>query len=306
MAAMRTPLTRLGLATATLLLAGGALAACGGGGGSSLPTLDHGFETSPKLTFPGGGPPSGLKAYVLHQGTGAVVQKGQLLVANYLGQIWQGKVFDSSFSRTTPSAFPIGIGDVIKGWDETLVGRRLGSRMLLVIPPADGYPKGNSQAGITKTDTLVFVVDLLGAYGSTTVGPGAATRSIVNKDGVTVDWGQSGAPKVTIDPGFVDPTKPEFAVLNEGTGPPTTDGFAVIQYEVVECKNGKDVESSWQKPYPATETLGGQAPSSTLNLDDLVGLPVGSRVLFMVPKEEGQGPYAVAIEVLGSFPNQHF
>jgi peptidylprolyl isomerase len=58
----------------------------------------------------------------------------------------------------------IGAGQVIKGWDTGLVGQPVGSRVLLVIPPAEGYGKtGASTAGINGTDTLVFVVDILAA-----------------------------------------------------------------------------------------------------------------------------------------------
>ena len=58
----------------------------------------------------------------------------------------------------------IGAGQVIPGWDKTLVGQKIGSRVLLVVPPKEGYgSKGSSQAGIKGTDTLVFVVDILNA-----------------------------------------------------------------------------------------------------------------------------------------------
>jgi peptidylprolyl isomerase len=65
----------------------------------------------------------------------------------------------------TPADFPIGTGNVIPGWDSALVGQTVGSQVLLVVPPDQGYgSKGNAQAGIAGTDTLVFVVDILDAY----------------------------------------------------------------------------------------------------------------------------------------------
>ncbi len=58
--------------------------------------------------------------------------------------------------------FPVGVGQVIPGFDEGLVGQTIGSRILLVIPPEKGYgAEGNQQAGIAGTDTLIFVIDLL-------------------------------------------------------------------------------------------------------------------------------------------------
>ena len=91
------------------------------------------------------------------------------MVVQYTGVNWRtGKVFDSSWSRDEPFAFILGEGQVIKGWDDGLLGQKVGSRVMLVIPPADGYGSaGNSGAGIKGTDTIVFVVDILGAYAPT-------------------------------------------------------------------------------------------------------------------------------------------
>jgi peptidylprolyl isomerase len=93
------------------------------------------------------------------------VKKGQTIFVRYLGQVYGGKKpFDENFSGADPVSFQIGAGKVIKGWDKTLVGQHVGSEVVVAIPPADGYGKqGNSQAGIKGTDTLYFVVDILGA-----------------------------------------------------------------------------------------------------------------------------------------------
>ncbi len=106
--------------------------------------------------------PKGLVVDVLSEGTGPVVTAGRTIRVHYLGQIWNGNVFDSSFSRGAPASFPIGRGMVIQGWDRGLVGKNVGSRVLLSIPPEMGYgSRGMPQAGIGGTDTLVFVVDIL-------------------------------------------------------------------------------------------------------------------------------------------------
>lgn len=101
---------------------------------------------------------------VLIEGTGAVVEKGDLLVANYIGQTYGGaKPFDDSFSRKEPSPFTIGVGAVVKGWDDGLVGAKVGSRVLLRIPPKLGYGKQGSGEDIPANSTLYFVVDILAA-----------------------------------------------------------------------------------------------------------------------------------------------
>ena len=135
--------------------------------GTGLPTVGTSSAgTAPPVHIPQTAPPATLQVHTLIQGTGPVVKKGKLLVAQYEGVIWRtGKVFDSTWKRSAPAGFQIGTGQVIKGWDDGLVGKRVGSQVLLVVPPADGYGKqGSSQAGIKGTDTLVFVVDILGTY----------------------------------------------------------------------------------------------------------------------------------------------
>jgi peptidylprolyl isomerase len=118
------------------------------------------------LDFKGAPEPDGkLHSAALVKGDGATVQKGQTITVNYLGEVYgAAKPFDESYSRGEPASFAIGAGAVIPGWDKTLVGATVGSRMVLAIPPADGYGKtGNPQAGIKGTDTLYFVVDILAA-----------------------------------------------------------------------------------------------------------------------------------------------
>jgi peptidylprolyl isomerase len=135
--------------------------------GAGLPTVGTSSPgTAPPVRIPRTGAPAALQSQTLIQGAGPVVEKGRLLVAQYEGVIWRtGTVFDSTWKRGVPAGFQIGSGQVIKGWDDGLVGRRVGSRVLLVVPPADGYGKqGSTQAGIKGTDTLVFVVDILGTY----------------------------------------------------------------------------------------------------------------------------------------------
>ncbi len=109
-------------------------------------------------------PGKNLRVATLVEGEGAKVEKGQTSVVDYLGEVYDGKgPFDASFS-TEPTSFQIGTGNVIKGWDQALVGRPVGSRVVLSVPPDLGYgKKGNKDAGIKGTDTLYFVVDILAA-----------------------------------------------------------------------------------------------------------------------------------------------
>ncbi|GAA1479462.1 FKBP-type peptidyl-prolyl cis-trans isomerase [Nocardioides aestuarii] len=132
---------------------------------SWVPSLVGGDEAPTGLDFAGTPKPTGkLQTAVLVKGDGAAVEKGQTIAVDYLGQVYGGKKpFDESYSSQSTS-FPIGVGQVVKGWDQALVGQTVGSRVVLAIPPALGYGKGgNEQAGIKGDDTLYFVVDILGA-----------------------------------------------------------------------------------------------------------------------------------------------
>jgi FKBP-type peptidyl-prolyl cis-trans isomerase len=135
-------------------------------GGGTLPTVTAGAAgKGPTITIPSTAAPKTLQVKTLIKGTGPVVKKGQYLVVQYTGVNYRTKkVFDSSWSRSEPFATVIGEGQVIPGWDTGLVGQTVGSRVMLVIPPKDGYGSaGSSSAGIKGTDTLVFAVDIISA-----------------------------------------------------------------------------------------------------------------------------------------------
>jgi len=104
---------------------------------------------------------SGLKYTDLVQGTGATPQKGQTVTVHYTGTLENGKKFDSSRDRGTPADFRIGVGQVIKGWDEGLMSMKVGGRRKLVVPSALGYPMGRPP-DIPPNSTLIFDVELLG------------------------------------------------------------------------------------------------------------------------------------------------
>jgi FKBP-type peptidyl-prolyl cis-trans isomerase len=138
-------------------------------GGGALPAVTTKPGQAPVVTVPTTAPPSALSVTTLIQGTGPKLAKGETVVAQFVGSIWRtGKVFASSWpSAQAPSGqlfgFKLG-GDVLQGWNQALPGITVGSRVMLVIPPALGYgPEGgDANAGINATDSLVFVIDIVG------------------------------------------------------------------------------------------------------------------------------------------------
>ncbi len=139
-------------------------------GGGALPTVTAHSGSAPTITIPADKPPAALVTKTLIKGTGPKIAKGQYIIAQYTGYIWRTKkVFDSSWTTGSPFGFVIGASpeQVIPGWDSGLSGQTVGSRVMLVIPPKDAYGStGASQAGINGTDTLVFVVDIIDAFKS--------------------------------------------------------------------------------------------------------------------------------------------
>ena len=134
---------------------------------AGLPTVKVAKNGKPTVTVPKKTTaPTTLVVQPLIKGTGPVVTSGQTVTVQYTGVIWDtGKKFDSSWDRGAPFDTPIGVGQVIPGWDEGLVGQTVGSQVLLVVPPAKGYgSSGQPAGGIKGTDTLVFVVDILDAF----------------------------------------------------------------------------------------------------------------------------------------------
>jgi peptidylprolyl isomerase len=128
---------------------------------AGLPTVTGADKGKPKITVPKAAAPTKLVVQQLVKGTGPAVKAGQQLRMKYTGVLWNGGTeFDSSFNRTEPFQIPIGAGQLIKGWDQGLVGQPLGSRVLLVVPPDMGYGD-KAQKGIPAKSTLVFVVDLV-------------------------------------------------------------------------------------------------------------------------------------------------
>ncbi|MDT0269949.1 FKBP-type peptidyl-prolyl cis-trans isomerase [Streptomyces sp. DSM 44915] len=128
-----------------------------------LPSVEM-TDEGPQVTIPEGeDPPAELREQLLVEGDGPEVTNGQALVVQYTGVTWaDGEVFDSSWQRDAASAFQIGTGSVVPGWDQGLVGKQVGDRVLLVLPPDMAY--GDTEnGGIPAGSTLVFVVDIIGA-----------------------------------------------------------------------------------------------------------------------------------------------
>ena len=277
-----------------LLLGGLALAACG----SSAPaspnasvTAKGSFGASPSVTIPSERPTSTFAVKTLIQGDGAAITKSDLFLSNFTIYVWSGttnKLLDSTYS-SSPQVLP---ASLLPGIQSAVTGKKLGSRVLAVIPPKQGYgTSGNAQLGVSGTDTLVFVMDLIQKYSTGTVSASGTHVSGGGGSLPSVSAAQGSAPKVTIPKGVTPPTTLVAKTLIKGTGPAVTKGQDVIaQYTGVNWRTGQVFDSSWERSLPYSFKIGA-SPSEVIPGWDkgLVGQTVGSRVLLVIPPSDAYG-----------------
>ena len=253
---------------------------------SELPTATGNFSQKPVLTFPKGNPPPTLQRKILHEGAGVTTVKGDYLVTNYLGQIWGGKVFDNSYDRKATSTFQIGEQKVVPGWDVALVGLKVGSRVLLSLPPSDGYGSpGSTDAGIKGTDTIVFVVDIVSTIPLTAAGQTNAVLQPPVKGVPTVTGALGKEPKITVPKGVKEPTTTAVYIVAKGTGPKLVAGKVLAQLVLTDWAQSQ-TQSTWPKAgasptavNASTTGLQSITVDTTGALKGLIGIPLGSRVL---------------------------
>jgi peptidylprolyl isomerase len=187
----RTPIRRIALGLAALGAAA-LIAGCGSGGSSTITvgnenkadealinsSASTGASTSaqaktptsgplskePHITTPSGPPPTKLVTKEIITGTGAEAKSGDAISVNYVGALYKtGKVFDASWKRNETFPFTLGKGQVIPGWEQGVIGMKVGGRRELIIPASLAYGAKGSPPSIPPNETLIFVVDLLSA-----------------------------------------------------------------------------------------------------------------------------------------------
>ena len=128
---------------------------------SGFPKVTLAASGQPTVSMPATDAPTTLKIAESKVGDGETVKAGDTVTVQYQGSLWRnGTVFDQSWGKSGPTSFATTA--VVKGFGEALVGAKVGSQVVAIIPPSDGYGDNPpSGSGITKTDTMVFVIDVL-------------------------------------------------------------------------------------------------------------------------------------------------
>jgi FKBP-type peptidyl-prolyl cis-trans isomerase len=254
-------------------------------------TVSGAFNKAPKVTIPkvkGSGP---LYVKTLIQGTGPKVTATDGVYGNYAAYDWSGtasKLLGSSYTMGSQSVF-VG-GQMITGVQKALVGQRIGSRVLAVVPPADGLGTQGTQEGVGASDTLVFVIDMNSTFSLSSV-PGKQTYSGGGSLPTVVPPASSTAgPTVKINTKATPPTTLQVKTLVKGTGPVVKKGDEIVaNYNGYIWRTGKSFQSSWSSPDKPFSTVIGAGQVIPGWDTGLVGQTAGSRVLLVIPPKDGYG-----------------
>ena len=273
---------------AMALLATASAAGCGNSRPQPpMPSVTGTFGADPVITMPNGSPPGQLMVRTLIQGHGPVVRSHDYVLFNVQGKVWAGnrEVVDS-YTNHSPQGLPL--RSAIPAW-RSLAGQRTGSRVLMVVPPKDAFgSKGDPQANIMGSDTLVFVFDVLGSLQETAHATGTVIPYHPGPDMPSVTWNARG-PTITVPTTATPPAKLVRQVLIRGRGRPIQAGQTVVVQDTgVVWHSGKVFDSTWTRGFPESFLLGGGQVLPGWD-NGLGGLPVGSRALLVIPPALGYG-----------------
>jgi len=237
------------------------------------------FGEAPELTVPWPWAIDSTQTKILVQGDGPTVPTGGIVQVNYLGMNGRtGTIFDQSYPNGYPVSFSL--AQVVPGFQKGLAGQKVGTRLIIAMPGADGYDAsgGQSSAGIEIGDTLVFVVDIVRTQFMQPTG----AIQVINDPSLPVVSDDLNAPTITMPQGVTPPTTLQAVTLIEGVGEPVESYDSIyVNYAEYIWDTGKMVRQTY-----GFSPLNG-ALSSTLPgwQQALVGKTIGSRLLLVVPPQ---------------------
>jgi len=215
--------------------------------------------------------PSGLRYQELQPGKGASPQRGQTAVVHYVGTLANGQKFDSSYDRNQPFRFRVGVGQVIKGWDEGVASMKVGGKRRLEIPPELGYGarvmgNGNPPPALAMPEAL------------------PEEQPAIPATPVEV----SQKPSTTLDDWIITPSGLRYQELQPGKGASPQRGQTAVVHYVGTLANGQKFDSSYDRNQPFRFRVGvGQVIKGWD--EGVASMKVGGKRRLEIPPELGYG-----------------
>ncbi|MDQ3156949.1 MAG: FKBP-type peptidyl-prolyl cis-trans isomerase [Actinomycetota bacterium] len=226
---------------------------------------------------------------VVKKGKGDAVAEGDAVTLDYVAVNGRtGKTFDSSFKSGSPLTTTLKSGSVLPGFVKGLKGQKVGSRVLIAIPPKDGFGAANKQLGLKASDTMVFLMDIVKSASVPEAAEGKAKKLPDTLPKLTLDDKKHPAKFVKTDTTEGKATKMSTHVAIQGEGPAIKAGQSLtIQYVGQTYPAGDIFDESWSRE-PATFQIGAGKLIKCWD-ESLVGQKVGSRVVLVCPADVAYG-----------------
>ena len=270
-----------------------------------FPAVTGELGETPQMQAGSGKAPTSLQVRVLHEGDGRPVTVKDQVLMDTLGNLWDGKTVMSTF-RIGDSAQGYAMSEVIPGWKQALIGKKLRSRVQITVPPQLGF-QGEAAKRIPANSTMVFVIDLISAMDLSDVSALKQAKKIDKSfdklpKGLKISGAPGTQPQIRIDPALPAPKTKQVIMLYQGKGPKLEpDDFPGVHLTAASYEDGtwSKVSSSW----PSGKMV--STPSTVQTTPQFLGVPVGSRMVMIDPAEgERQGskahPARIAIYDIGA------
>ncbi|WIK89191.1 FKBP-type peptidyl-prolyl cis-trans isomerase [Varibaculum cambriense] len=270
-----------------------------------FPAVTGELGETPQMQAGSGKAPTSLQVRVLHEGDGRPVTVKDQVLMDTLGNLWDGKTVMSTF-RIGDSAQGYAMSEVIPGWKQALIGKKLRSRVQITVPPQLGF-QGEAAKRIPANSTMVFVIDLISAMDLSDVSALKQAKKIDKSfdklpKGLKISGAPGIQPQISIDPALPAPKTKQVIMLYQGKVPKLEpDDFPGVHLTAASYEDGtwSKVSSSW----PSGKMV--STPSTVQTTSQFLGVPVGSRMVMIDPAEGArQGakahPARIAIYDIGA------
>jgi peptidylprolyl isomerase len=261
------------------------LAGCGSDSAGGLDAITVEGGDRPKLSVSENFSAKSTETRVIKEGDGEELKTGDSIKVNYVAVNGRtGKQFDNSFTSKTPLSLTLDEQSALPGFAKGLTGHRVGSRVLVAIPPKDGFKGAQSQLGIRADDTMVFLFDIVAKVPTKATGD---TKKLPKDVPAIVESDEHPAGFEATKQTPKKISKASSHVVIEGSGPEVKKGQSITaQYVGQVYPDGEVFDESWSKGTPATFELDGVIECWK---DLIPGHKIGSRVVLLCPADTAYG-----------------